>query len=106
MRTIRSRRGNRCNHCRAGSLTRDLVIGDSGPTRHSPPVGSQPVPPGEQLDESPIPISPIRDIVITKGDVQLLGDFHRATAMATPRSIVSRCATAWTECFEEALDGL
>ena len=44
------------------------------------------------LDDSPLPNSPVRDSVITERDRQLLADFRRASAMATPRSTVSRYA--------------
>ena len=71
--TIRSRRGNHCNHCRADSATRDIFVGDVF-------QGA--------LDDSPLPNSPLRDIVITERDTQLLADLR--AAMATPHSIVSR----------------
>ena len=46
-----------------------------------PPEVSQPVPPGDPLGDSPVPSSPVRDIVITERDAQL-GDLHRASAMS------------------------
>ena len=51
------------------------------------------------------PHSPIRDFAITDSNAQLLGDFHRASAMAIPHSIVSRYATVWAESLEGALNG-
>ena len=71
--TIRSRRGNRCNHCRTDTATRDRVVGKkfqdrrqpdhpgattSLPTRHPLSTRSQPIPQGEPLDESPLPNGP------------------------------------------------
>ena len=38
-------------------------------------------------------------------DAQLLVDLRRASAMAIPRTIVSRYATTWAECPEGALTG-
>ena len=60
----------------------------------APQPGTQPFPQGEAVDDSPLPNSPIRDSVIIVRDAQLLGDLPQAYAMATPRSSVSRCATA------------
>ena len=66
--------------------------GASQPTSHQPPIVSPPVPQGERLDDGPLPNSPIRDIVITERDAQLLGDiieprrwpFREALYRATP----------------------
>ena len=52
------------------------------------------------LDDSPLPNSPIREIVITERDAQLLGDLHRASGMALPRSTVSRYATEFPVSLE------
>ena len=57
---------------------------------HRPPVGSQPVPRGEPLDDSPVPNSPIRDTLITDSDALLLRELQGASAVAMPRSIVPR----------------
>ena len=130
---IRSRRGNRCSHCRADTPTRDTVVGNMFQDRRQPghqdtttsqplslpppslllasstttnlPLGSQPIPEGEPLDDSLIPNSPIRDIVITGRDAQLLGELHRASGMAMPRSMVSLYATAWAESLKGTLNG-
>ena len=40
------------------------------PVPHRPPTGSQPVPPGEALDDTPLLSSPSRDAVVTDGDAQ------------------------------------
>ena len=66
------------------------------------PIGSQPIPQEDHPDDSPLP-NPIRDIAITERGAQLLINFRSASAMAVPRSIVSRCATAWAEILERAL---
>ena len=78
---VRSRRGNRCNHCRADTATRVLVIENVSQDRRQP--GHQeliaagpspqtscrfPVPPGTPLDDSPTPSSPVRDIVTTESE--------------------------------------
>ena len=61
------------------------------------PQSPQPVPPGEPLDGSPLPNCPVRDVVLTERDKQLLTERRRASAMALPRCVVSRYATAWAE---------
>ena len=44
----------------------------TGGTRsRRPPEGSQPVPPGDPLDDSPALGNMVRDIVLTEGDAQL-----------------------------------
>ena len=60
------------------------------PHRHSTTVQS--IPEGEPLDDSPLPINPVRGIVITERDKQLLADLRKA-----PRCIISRYATTWAE---------
>ena len=49
------------------------------------PQSSPPVPPGEPLDDSPLPNCPIRDAVLTDRDKQLLSDLRRDSGMALPR---------------------
>ena len=49
-----------------------------------PPHSSQPVPPGDPLDDSPQPNYPIRDIVLTERDKQLLAELRRAFGDGTP----------------------
>ena len=49
-----------------------------------PPQSSQPVPPGDPLEDSPLPNCTIRDIVFTERDKQLLTELRRASAMALP----------------------
>ena len=78
---------------------------ESSPTVHQPLQSSQPLPPGDPLDDSPLPNCPIREIVLTERDKQLLAEHRRASAMALPRCIVSRYATAWAESLEEAISG-
>ena len=79
--SIWSRPGNCYNHCRAHTATGDSrgkYFPRSAPPRlHQPPIGSQPIPQGESLEDSPLPNSPIRDTVITERDAQLLGNLHR-----------------------------
>ena len=60
--TIRSRRGNRCNHCRADTETRDSD-GKCFSTSHQYATTGQPTP-ATNLPYSTIPSSPIRDITI------------------------------------------
>ena len=117
--TIRSRRGNRCNHCKTNTATRDMFVGDifqdrrqsghrdAAASQSNPhqPISPQPIPPGDPPDDSPLPNSPIRDIVTTERDAQLLGDLRWASSMATPRSNVSSCATAWEGSLERAVTG-
>ena len=83
--TIRSRRGNRCNHCKAGTATRDIIVGDIFQERRQPGHRSATtcrptLHPSKVIlpDDSLLPNSPIRDIVITERDAQLPIDFHRA----------------------------
>ena len=49
---------------------------------------SQPVPPGEPLDDSPLPNCSIWNTVLTDRDKQLLSEPRRASAMALPRRVV------------------
>ena len=58
----------------------------SRPNPHQPLVCSQPIPPGDLPDDSPLPDSPIRDTAITERDAQLLVDLRWASVMAIPRS--------------------
>ena len=72
-----------------------------------PPLVSSPLkgPPGKPLDDSPLPNCPIRDIALTERDKHLLTELRRASAMALPRCVVSRYATAWAESLERAVSG-
>ena len=107
--TIRSRRCNRCNHCERDTATRDITVCDvfqdrrqpghqdaaaSSPNPHQPPRSRQPVPPGDPLDDRPPPNYPIRDIVVTESDRQLLADLRSASAVVILRCIVSRYGPA------------
>ena len=67
------------------------------------PQSSQPVPPGDPLDDSPLPNCSIRDVVLTDRDKQLLSELRLASAMALPRCAVSRYATAWAESLDGAM---
>ena len=78
---------------------------EGSPIVHQPPRSSQRVPPGDPLDDSPLPNFPILDIVLTERDKQLLAELCRASAMALPRCIVSRHATAWAESLKGAISG-
>ena len=118
--TIRSQRCRRCNSCGFDTLLCELCVGDTFQDRRQPghqdaaasstaagqhlPQNSQPVP-GEPLDDSPLPNCAIRDIVLTDCDKQLLSELRRASAMALPRFVVSRYATAWAESLEGAMSG-
>ena len=51
------------------------------PLISSLPQSSRPVPPGEPLDDSPLPNYPIRDIALTERDKPLLTELRRSTAM-------------------------
>ena len=80
--TIRSQRCRQCNNCGSDTLLRELRVGDTFQDRRQPghqdaavsgpaagqqlPQSSQPVPPGEPLDDSPLPNCPTRDVVLTK----------------------------------------
>ena len=66
---------------------------------------AQPVPPGEPLDDSPLPNCPIWDVVLTDRERQLLTELRCASTMALPRCVVSRYATAWAESLEGAMSG-
>ena len=119
--TVRLRRCHCCSYCKSDTFPRDLIVGDTfhdrrqpghqdaapvgSPTVHQPLDSSQPVPPSDFLDDSPLPNCAIRDIVITERDQQLLDDLRSASAMAIPRCIVSRYATAWAESLEGAISG-
>ena len=48
---------------------------------------------------------PFRDVVLTERDKNLLPELRRASAMALPRCVVPRYATAWTESLEGAMRG-
>ena len=69
------------------------------------PQSSQPVPSGEPLDDRPLSNCPVRGVVLTERDKQLLTELPRASAMALPRCAVSRHATAWAEGLEGAMSG-
>ena len=113
--TIRSRRGSRCNHCRVDTATRDILVGsifqDRRQPGHQDAAASQPsatsqsIPQGDPVGDSPLPNCPVQDIVLTEQDKQLLADLRRASALPTPRCIVSRHATAWAESLEGAISG-
>ena len=102
-----SRRGNRCNHCRAYTATRagHQDADSSQPNPHQPSTTSHSTPQGDPLDDSPHPNSPVRDIVTAERDTQLLADIRRAAAMAIPRCTLSRYAAAWAESLEGAING-
>ena len=51
----------------------------------------------------PLPNCPIWDVVLTDRDKPLLTKLRRASAMAFPRCVVSRYATAWAESLEGAM---
>ena len=52
------------------------------------------------MDHSPLPNCPIRDVVLTERDEQLLPELRRASAMGFPRCVVSQSATAWAESLQ------
>ena len=116
--TIRSQRCRRCNSCGIDTPLRELRVGDTFQDGRQPgqqdaaasglapgqqlPQSSQPVPPGEPLDDSPLPNCPIRDVVLTD---RVAPELRRSSAMALPRCVVSRNATAWAESLEGAMSG-
>ena len=111
--TIRSQRCRRCISCGFDTPLHELRVGDTFQDRRQPghqdaaasgpaagqqlPQSSQQVPPREPSDDTPLPNCPIRDVVLTDRDKQL------ASAMALPRCVVCRHATAWAESLEEAM---
>ena len=80
--TIRSQRYNRCGFCNSNTRLREL--------RALLRARSQ---------------CTIWDIVFTERDKHLLAELRRASAMALPRCVVSRYATAWAESLERAMSG-
>ena len=118
---VRSRRCNRCSFCNSRTPLWELRVGDTFQDRQQPGhqdvargstssdqqllQSSQPEPPGEPLDDSPLPNCPIRNIVLTDRDKQLLSELRRASAVALPRCVVSRHATAWAESLEGGMSG-
>ena len=97
--------------CNSNTPLRELLVLDIFQDRRQPghrnaalggAAADQPVPPGEPLDDSPLPNCPIRDTVFTERDMQLLTELRRASAVALPRCVVSRYATAWAESLEGA----
>ena len=111
--TIRSQRCRRCVSCGFDTPLRELRVGDTLEDRRQPghqdaaasglatgqqlPQSLKPVPPGEPLDDSPLPNCLIRDVVLTDRFKHLLTELRRASAMALPRCVVSRCTTTWAE---------
>ena len=118
--TTRSQRCNRCRLCQSNAPLREFRLGDTfqdrrqpghqsaapggAPADQQPPQSSQPVDPGDPLDDSPLNC-PIRDNTLTERDKQLLPELRQASAMALPRSVVSRHATAWAESLKGAMSG-
>ena len=118
---MRSRRCNRRSLCNSNTPLGELRVGDTfqdrlqrghqdvarGETSMDQQLlqSSQPVLPGEPLDDSPLPNCTIWHIVITDRDRQLLSELRRASALALPRCVVSRYATAWAESLEGAMSG-
>ena len=106
---VRSRRGNRCNHCRVGIATRVGNLfqdrrrpchqehASGGAANHRLLEAPQPTP----RDDSPAPDSPVRDIAMRESDTEMLGELRRASAVAIPRCVVSRYATAWERAWKE-----
>ena len=63
------------------------------------------MPPGDPLDDSPLPNCPIRDIVLAERDKQLLAELRELPQWLSPRCIVSRYAMARAESLEGAITG-
>ena len=83
--TIRSRRGNRGNHCRADTTTRDRrqtghqEHPSSGPSTHRKPRSRfRP----ETRWMTAQPLSRVRDITVTESDAEIQGELDRASARA------------------------
>ena len=91
-------RWRRCNYCGSDTPLRELRVGDTFQDRREPghqdaaasgtaagqqlPQSSQPVPPGDPLDDSPRPNCPTRGITLTERDKQVLVELRWASAMA------------------------
>ena len=92
---LRSRRCNQCSSCNSDTPLRELRVGDTsqdvarGGTSMDQQLlqSSQPVLPGEPLDDSPLPNCPIGNIVLTDRDKQLLSELRRVSAMALSRCV-------------------
>ena len=110
--TIRSQRFPRhSRELRVGDTFQDRrqpghqdAAGSGVAASQQPPQSWQPVP-GDPLHDRPLPNCPTRDVVLTERDKQLLTELRRASAMALPRYVVSRYATAWAESLEGAMSG-
>ena len=61
------------------------------------PQGPQPAPPGEPLDDSPLPNCSIRDVVLTDRDKQLLSELRRSGIGTHPTSAecTDAASVAW-----------
>ena len=91
--TIRSQRCRRCKSCGFDTPLRELRVGDTFQDRRQPghqdaaasgtafgqqlPQSSQPVPPGEPLDDSPLPDCPIHQL---QNDEWTTGSFMKPLA--------------------------
>ena len=59
----------RCSHCKKDTPTRDIIVGGhedasaSAPNAPQPPNSLEPVPPGDPLDDGPLPNCPIRYVL-------------------------------------------
>ena len=119
--TIRSRRGSRCTHCRAGTATRDTLAGDifqdgqQAGHRDAAATKSNPPPPSHQpaansARKSPrlqsTPKQPHFGTSPLQRDAQLVIDLRQASQQwPFLAALFSRYATAWAESFEGALTG-
>ena len=59
----------RCSHCKKDTPTQDIIVGGhedasaSAPNAPQPPNSLEPVPPGDPLDDGPLPNCPIRYVL-------------------------------------------
>ena len=112
----RSRRCNRCSFCNSHTPLRELLVGDTFQDRRQPghqDVARRGTSTDQQLLQSSQPVPsrrtsgrqtvncPVRDVVVTERDKQPLP----ASAVALPRCVLSRYATAWAESLDGAMSG-
>ena len=108
---LRSQRCRRCNHCGSDTTLRELRVGDTFQDRRQP--GHQDAAASlrarsQYLQENLWTTGRFRTALSGRRsdrDKQLLSRLRRASALALPRCVVSRYATAWAESLEGAVSG-
>ena len=97
--TVRSQACRRWQSCGSDTPLRELRVWVHFPGQTTVRASGRSGPAGgQQLPQGSRPVPPDRD-------KQLLSELRRASAMALPQCVVSRYATAWAECLEEATSG-